>query len=93
MKGITDIEFLLSYSAFITFVAYVSGLAGASIIGNVPDAPTAFSEPSITNILAPFGYFLNLLLVSAEYQIIFTLILSPALVVIVYIIIKALPFT
>lgn len=89
----TEVSFLLYYATFLIFVVYVSGLAGYDIIMGMPDVQTTFEAPSITNFLAPFGYFLALLTLSTEYQIIFTLILSPVIIVLVYIIIKALPFT
>jgi hypothetical protein len=75
------------------FIVYVSGLAGVAILGNVPQAPSSVAAPSLLDVFAPFGYFVALLSVSSEYQIIFTLLLTPAIVVTIYIIIKALPFT
>jgi hypothetical protein len=98
MKGQlgTEINFLLAYTAFLVFVVYVSGLAGVTILNNVPQAPTTATAPTLLDVFAPFGYFVALITVSPaapEFQAIFGLLLIPAAVVVLYIVIKALPFT
>jgi hypothetical protein len=89
----TDVTFLFAYSAFILFVSYVGGLANMPVVNNVPSVPTTVKAPSLLDVFAPFGYFLSMLTVSTDYQMLFILLISPAIVVIGYIIIKALPFT
>ena len=104
-KGLTEVGFLLSYSTFLFFVIYVSGLYGMSIFENAPnpsidrptlEAPDTNQIPILSQILtflAPFGYFTKMLTVDSNYTIVFTLLLAPPLVVIAYIIIKMIPFT
>jgi hypothetical protein len=90
----TDITFLFAYVGFILFVGYVGGLANMPVVKNVPGAPpTAVQAPNLLDVFAPFGYFLSMLTVSTDYQMLFILLIAPAIVVIIYILIKALPFT
>jgi hypothetical protein len=100
MKGnggsVTAEGFILYYTTFIMIVVYLSGLWGTSILTNVPAKPTATGNTfidAITNIVLPFNYFIALLTTDAvpEFRTVMGIIITPAVVLIIFIIAKHLP--
>ncbi len=84
--------FLIFYTAFITFVIFVSGLAAIPIL-----TEGGFFVPTDTgfNFVTVLSNFLTLFIVGVvpEFTIFFTLIIVPYLIGVAFIIWKALPFT
>lgn len=76
---VSKIGFIIFYTAFLVFVVYISGQAGATILGNVPEF-SAMPDPNILDVFVTLQWFFALLLVSTEYQILFTLVLTPMIV-------------
>ena len=95
-QGMTSEGFLFFYTTFIGIVVYFSGLFGQAILTKVPAKPTATGNTfldAVTNIMSPFGYFLALLITDAvpEFKVIMGLLISPAVAVLIFIIVKHLP--
>jgi hypothetical protein len=89
-------SFILFYTAFIMATAYIMGLMGQSFLINVPARPTADSSTflgAVSNIILPFQYFIALLTtdVVPEFREAFAIIIIPAVVVLIFIIVKHLP--
>jgi len=86
---ITKIEFVFFYTLFLLFVIYISGMAGRTIFASNPafeNVPT--DAATILNPLANFGFWISLLTISTEYQILFTLVMLPMIVTLVWILIE-----
>jgi hypothetical protein len=73
---VSKLGYVLFYTAFLSFVVYVSGQAGASILSGVPEFANV-PEPSILDVLGTVSWFFALLSVSTEYQILFALVFTP----------------
>jgi hypothetical protein len=99
MKGfLTSEAFLFYYTTFVVFVAYVGGLYGQSILLNVPAKPSATGNTFIdaaSNIIAPFTYFIALMLTDVaggpEFKAAFAVIITPAVVLLIFVLAKHLP--
>jgi uncharacterized membrane protein (DUF485 family) len=94
--GLTPEGFILYYTAFIMIVAYLSGLWGTAILTNVPAKPSMTGNTlidSASNIALPFTYFLALLATDTipEFRTAMAIIITPAVVVLIFIMIKHLP--
>jgi hypothetical protein len=86
---ITKLEFILFYTLFVLFIAQISGMAGQSLLKDVPafkNVPT--DATSLLNPLTNMQFWLGMLTVSSDYQIIFTLILLPLIIGLVWSIIE-----
>lgn len=95
-QAMTSESFIYFYTTFIVIVAYFSGLMGQAILTNVPDKPIATGNTftdAVTNIILPFSYFIALLTTDAvpEFRVIMALIITPAVVMLIFIIVKHLP--
>jgi len=83
------LDFIVFYSLFILFVIQLSGMAGQTILSNYPqfeNVPT--DSTTLLNPLSNIGFWIGLLTVSTDYQIIFTLILLPFIIGIAWIIVE-----
>lgn len=81
----TKLEFILFYSLFVLFVVQLSGMAGQTIFADSPaftDVP--MDELSILNPLTNFGFWVGLLTISTEYQILFSLVMLPLIIGLVW---------
>lgn len=77
MGGITTkLGFVIFYVTFLSFVVYLSGLAGGQILKNVPEF-SGLPEPNVVNVFVTVEWFFALLSVSTEYQILFALVFAP----------------
>lgn len=87
MAMLTKLEFILFYSFFLFFLMQISAMAGTSIVSGIenPRAPTGIGDALITN----FGYFFKLMRVSTGFAIFGTLILTPMLIGLIWVIIEA----
>lgn len=89
---ITKLEFILFYSLFLGFVVQLSSMAGAAIIKNAPPPPTIPPEPTVLDyIVYPIlnlGYFFRLMGVSTDFMLFGTLVLTPLIVGLIYLIIE-----
>ena len=86
---ITKLEFILFYTLFVLFIAQISGMAGQSLLKDVPafkNVPT--DATSLLNPLTNMQFWLGMLTVNSDYQIIFTLILLPLIIGLVWSIIE-----
>jgi phosphoglycerol transferase MdoB-like AlkP superfamily enzyme len=95
-QALTPESFILFYTTFLMIVVYFSGLFGQTILTNVPAKPTATGNTfldAVTNIMSPFGYFLALLTTDAvpEFRTIMAIIITPAVILTIFIIAKHLP--
>jgi hypothetical protein len=95
-QAITSESFILYYTTFILIVVYLSGLLGQSVLTNVPTKPTASGNTfidALTNIVAPFAYFIALMTTDAvpEFRTIMGIIITPAVVMLIFIVAKHLP--
>lgn len=83
------LEFIVFYTLFILVVIQLSGMAGQTIFSDSPefsDVPT--DTVSILNPLDNFGFWVGLLSISTEYQIVFTLVITPFIIGIVWILVE-----
>lgn len=89
---ITKLEFILFYSLFLSFVVQLSAMAGATIIKNAPPPPTIPPQPTIVDyIVWPIlnaGYFFKLMSVSSDFLLFGSLILTPFLIALIFLIIE-----
>jgi hypothetical protein len=95
-QAMTSESFVFFYTTFIMIVVYFSGLIGQAILVNVPAKPTATGNTfmdSATNFVLPFTYFISLLTTDAipEFRTIFAILITPAVVMIIFVIVKHLP--
>jgi hypothetical protein len=77
-------------------VVYFSGLIGQAILTGVPEKPTATGDTfmdALTNFISPFTYFIALLTTDAipEFKSIMAILITPAVVMLIFIIAKHLP--
>lgn len=82
---VTKLGFILFYTIFVLFVIQVSGMAGQAIFSDSPEfsaVPT--DEATVLNPLTNFAFWVGLLTISTEYQIIFTIIILPLIVGLVW---------
>lgn len=83
----SKLGYIVFYFAFLMFVIFVSGLAGATILtgtAGIENLPT----PSILNILGTVQWFFALLTISTEYTILFSLVFIPLTAGLVWVIIE-----
>lgn len=89
---ITKIEFILFYSIFLMFVIQISSMAGATIIKNAPPPPTIPPEPTVLDyIVYPIkniGYFFKLMTVSTDFLLLGSVLFTPFLITLIWIIIE-----
>jgi len=95
MKGqamMTKLQFIYFYTVFLMFVIQISAMAGTTIVSNAPPPPTIPPQPTALDYITwPFlniGYFFQLMLVSSTYFIFGTLILTPILIALIFIILE-----
>lgn len=81
----TKLEFILFYSLFILFVVQISGMAGQTIFADSPafaNVPT--DEATILNPLTNLSFWIGMLTISTEYQILFSIIILPLIIGLVW---------
>jgi hypothetical protein len=77
----TKLQFILFYSVFILFTIELGVLAGVDIFQNSPDfAGVPTDSATLLNPLTAFGFWIGLLTISVEYQVIYTVIFLPLIV-------------
>jgi len=88
MAMLTKLEFILFYSFFLFFVMQISAMAGTSIVSGIapPKAPTGIGDAVLSN----FGYFFKMMTVSTTFGIFGTLILTPLVIGLIWIIIETI---
>lgn len=80
----TKVYFIAFYITLLSFVVYVSGMAGGSILQNVP-AFKSLPEPDVLNIFVTLQWFFALLSVtSTGYPMIFALVFTPLSIIFLY---------
>lgn len=83
-----DVDFIIFYSLFILFVAYVGGLAGQSIvIGTEELSNFGITEVSL-NPFTTFGVFFSLMLVGTPFTFLGILLFTPYSIGLIYIALK-----
>jgi hypothetical protein len=85
----SKVEFVLFYTVFILFVIQVSGMAGQTIFGDSPQfANVPTDATTILNPLTNFGFWVSLLTLSTEYQLLFSLLILPLIVGLVWVFVE-----
>jgi hypothetical protein len=80
----TKVYFIAFYITFLSFVVYISGMAGGSILQNVPEFKS-LPEPDVLNIFVTLQWFFALLSVtSTGYPMIFALVMFPMTAIFLY---------
>lgn len=94
MIKLQEVNFIIFYTCFVLFVAYITGLAGISFFGE----ELTLTETNFDFAYNPFvaySVFISLLIsgLVPELTVIFTILFLPYIFGLAYIIWKALPFT
>jgi hypothetical protein len=85
----SKVEFVLFYTVFILFVIQLSGMAGQTIFADSPQfANVPTDELSILNPLTNFGFWVSILTLSTEYQLLFSLLVLPLIVGLVWVFVE-----
>jgi hypothetical protein len=89
---ITKLEFILYYTIVLFFIMQITSMAGASLVSGV-NAPTPPDPPhgaldTIGWVVGNIGYFFQLMGTSTTFTLFGTLILTPFLIVLIWIVIE-----
>jgi hypothetical protein len=85
----SKVEFVLFYTVFILFVIQVSGMAGQTIFADSPQfANVPVDATTILNPLTNFGFWISILTLSTEYQLLFSLLILPLIVGLVWVFVE-----
>lgn len=77
----TKLQFIVFYSIFVLITIQLGALAGVDIFQNTPDfAGVPTDSATLLNPLTAFGFWISLLTVSVEYQVIYTIVLLPLII-------------
>lgn len=104
--GLTRLQFILGYSIFLFFVMQLSAMAGQTIISGItpPSVPSAPNTPGKTGfwgfwdglidvvayIFGNIGYFFKLMGASTTFGMFGTVILTPFVIGLIWIIIEVI---
>lgn len=77
----TKLQFILFYTIFVLFTIELGAIAGVDIFQSSPDfASVPTDSATLLNPLTAFGFWIGLLSISAEYQIVYTVIFLPLVI-------------
>jgi hypothetical protein len=91
---LTKEQILLAYTIFLFAVIQLSALAGTTLVGNVPEVSPPSPPGSLLDIFGVLGwikdnilFFFDLMRISTNYRIFGAMIITPFVILLVYIII------
>jgi len=92
MEGTTKIQFLGTYIIFLIFIVYMGGLLGSAVVttGEMGDVAVALENLNPLNPLDAFSFFYVLMTVNTGFAILGTLIFTPLVIVVFYIVLEYL---
>jgi len=95
-KGMTSLEFLVGYTTFFLFSTYLFGLIGQTVFSSVATPSVACEIDAgwlaVFQMIACAGsnfiYFFTLMTISTEYQLLGTVLITPFLVGVLWVIVS-----